>query len=171
MKSLLKSGIILTIATAALPVMAEERVNAFQDWAVYEESNPKTCWISSSPQKTENSRDGKPRTVTRGEIVLSVSYQADKSIVGEVSFAGGYPFDPDRYVKMTIGTQSFDLRPVGETAWPENPSVDQTVRVAMTKGATAVLTARSTRNTDTKDTFSLKGFTAALNDAKQRCGI
>jgi L-asparaginase II len=31
--------------------------------------------------------------------------------------------------------------------------------------------AESTRGTKTKDTFSLRGFTAALKDAKKRCGV
>ncbi|MEX0339706.1 MAG: invasion associated locus B family protein, partial [Arenibacterium sp.] len=40
---------------------------------------------------------------------------------------------------------------------------------AMKRGASAILTARSSRGTQTKDTFSLLGFTAALEDAETRC--
>ena len=40
----------------------------------------------------------------------------------------------------------------------------------MKRGAEAVLTARSARGTQTKDTFSLLGFTAAIEDADKRCG-
>jgi hypothetical protein len=39
----------------------------------------------------------------------------------------------------------------------------------MKRGAQAVITARSGRGTHTKDTFSLSGFTAALEDAEKRC--
>ena len=39
----------------------------------------------------------------------------------------------------------------------------------MKRGADAVLTARSSRGTITKDTFSLLGFTAAVEDAQKRC--
>ena len=39
----------------------------------------------------------------------------------------------------------------------------------MKRGKEAVLTARSARGTQTKDTFSLLGFTAALDDARKRC--
>jgi invasion protein IalB len=38
------------------------------------------------------------------------------------------------------------------------------------KGTTAVLTARSGKGTQTVDTFSLRGFTAAMEDAGKRCG-
>ena len=36
---------------------------------------------------------------------------------------------------------------------------------AMKRGAQATVTARSARGTQTKDTFSLLGFTAAVEDA------
>ena len=39
----------------------------------------------------------------------------------------------------------------------------------MKRGTEAVLTARSERGTQTKDTFSLLGFTAAIEDAEKRC--
>ena len=37
------------------------------------------------------------------------------------------------------------------------------------KGTNAVLTARSGKGTQTQDTFSLRGFTAATEDAAKRC--
>jgi len=40
---------------------------------------------------------------------------------------------------------------------------------AMKRGSEAVLTARSARGTKTQDTFSLLGFTAALDEAAKRC--
>jgi hypothetical protein len=40
---------------------------------------------------------------------------------------------------------------------------------AMRAGSDAVLTARSARGTQTKDTFSLVGYTAASDEAAKRC--
>ena len=39
----------------------------------------------------------------------------------------------------------------------------------MKRGVDAVLTARSSRGTQTKDTFSLLGYTAAVEEAEKRC--
>jgi hypothetical protein len=39
----------------------------------------------------------------------------------------------------------------------------------MKAGTTAVLSGRSGKGTETKDTFSLRGFTAAMTDAETRC--
>jgi hypothetical protein len=40
----------------------------------------------------------------------------------------------------------------------------------MKRGSNAIVTAVSSRGTTTKDTFSLLGFTAAVEDAEARCG-
>jgi invasion protein IalB len=54
-------------------------------------------------------------------------------------------------------------------AWAASPQDDQSIVTAMKRGAEAVLTARSSRGTQTEDTFSLLGFTAAVEDAETRC--
>ena len=46
---------------------------------------------------------------------------------------------------------------------------DATVLAALKGGTTAVLTAMSGKGTKTLDTFSLSGFTAAMEDAEKRC--
>ena len=46
---------------------------------------------------------------------------------------------------------------------------DKEIITAMKRGAKAVITGRSSRGTKTEDTFSLKGFTAAVEDASKRC--
>ena len=47
--------------------------------------------------------------------------------------------------------------------------VSACLMAALKGGTSAVVTARSGRGTQTQDTFSLRGFTAAMNDAGARC--
>ena len=70
---------------------------------------------------------------------------------------------------MVIGDSEFELFTEGEWAWPATPADDAKIITAMKRGADAVLTARSARGTQTKDSFSLLGFTAAFEDAEKRC--
>ncbi len=46
---------------------------------------------------------------------------------------------------------------------------DAKIVTALKRGTNAILSARSGRGTLTKDTFSLSGFTAAVEDAEKRC--
>ncbi|NQV67967.1 MAG: hypothetical protein HQ493_05715, partial [Rhodobacteraceae bacterium] len=49
------------------------------------------------------------------------------------------------------------------------PEVDAVILTAMKKGALAIVTGLSNKGTSTQDTFSLKGFTAAMEEAEARC--
>lgn len=150
-------------------------VTSITDWSVFVEEAtdtlPKQCWGVSKPKETVNTRDGQPVSVRRDAILLFVTFAPGKP--GEISFTGGYPFAPGSGVEVNIDGQSFTLITDAETdpewAWPASPEEDAALLAAMKQGTTASMTARSARGTQTVDTFSLRGFTAAMTDAEQRC--
>lgn len=155
----------------ALPAIAQEstnRVAANTDWSVFVEESPKECWGVSAPKETVNSKDGKPVSVKRGDILLFVTYRPGAA-EGEVSFSGGYPFASGSKVELDIGGTKFDLFTDGEWAWSGGPEDDARIVAALKTGSSAVLSGRSGRGTQTKDTFSLLGVSAALDEAKKRC--
>lgn len=146
------------------------RVAAKTDWSVFVEDNPTECWGVSTPKETVNSRDGRVVAVNRGQILLMVFYRPSAGAKGQVAFTGGYPFASGSTVNMNISGNTFELFTEGEWAWPATADDDSKIITAMKRGADAVLTARSGRGTNTKDSFSLLGFTAAVEDAAKRCG-
>ncbi len=145
------------------------RVFAKTDWSVFVESNPTQCWVVSSPKETVNTKDGRVVAVNRGDILMFVSYWPGSQKLGEVSFTGGYPFADGSTVSLQIGETRFELFTSGESAWAASPSDDNKIITAMKRGADAVISGVSSRNTKTQDKFSLLGFTAALEDAEKRC--
>ncbi len=166
------SGAISLMMMAPAMVFAQESTNqvaVMTDWSVFTDGNPKECWGVSSPKETVNSKDGKAVSVRRGDILLFVTYRAGGGGTGEVSFSGGYPFAPGSTVNVSIDGNSFELITEKEFAWTTGPDEDAAILAALKKGTTAVLSARSGKGTQTKDTFSLRGFTAAMEDAAKRC--
>ena len=163
----------LCMATMATTAFAQDestnRVAAKTDWSVFVESDPKECWSVSAPKETVNTRDGRVVAVRRGKILLFVFYRPDDKVKGQVTFTGGYPFAKGSFVNLDIGGTEFELVTEGEWAWPASAAEDAKIVAAMKRGSSAVLTARSSRGTQTKDTFSLLGFTAAVEDAEKRC--
>lgn len=160
------------MALATTSAFAQESTNLVAtktDWSVFTEGNPKECWGVSSPKETVNSRNGQPVSVRRGDILLFVTFRPGSGAMGEISFTGGYPFAPQSTVKVEIDGQSFELFSDGEWAWPASAEADAALLTAMKKGSTAILTGASGRGTQTKDTFSLRGFTAAMQEAEARC--
>lgn len=163
------AGCLFGAAQAQAQEQSTNRVAAKTDWSVFVEDNPTECWSVSAPRETVNTRGGRVVAVRRGDILLYVFYRPDAGVKGQVTFTGGYPFDDGSTVSMEISGNSFELFTEGEWAWPASPADDAKIITAMKRGAEATLTARSARGTTTKDTFSLLGFTAAVEDAEKRC--
>jgi hypothetical protein len=160
----------LLATSASAQDQSTNRVAAKTDWSVFVEDNPTECWGVSTPKETVNSRDGRVVAVNRGQILLMVFYRPSANAKGQVAFTGGYPFASGSTVNMNISGNTFELFTEGDWAWPATAEDDAKIITAMKRGADAVLSARSGRGTNTKDTFSLLGFTAAVEDAAKRCG-
>ena len=158
--------------TAQAALAQEESTNqvaAETAWSVFEDEDPKECWAVSSPTETVNTRDGRVVAVRRGDILLMTFYRPDADVSGQVAFTGGYPFASGSTVNLNIDGGEFELFTEGEWAWPASAAEDAKIISAFKRGVDAVLTARSTRGTKTEDTFSLMGYTAAVEEAEQRC--
>ena len=144
-------------------------VFAAADWSVHTVDNPRQCWAVSQPIEEVNTRDGRLVSVKRSDILLYVSYIPESGIKGQISFTGGYPYDAGSSVDVNIDGARYQMFTSDEWAWAPTDEVDKKMIQAMKRGAKAILTGRSSRGTKTEDTFSLKGFTAAVEDASKRC--
>lgn len=169
------TGMAAAAALAGAASAQEEstnRVAAVTDWSVFVESDPTECWGVSAPTEQRNTdiETGQVKAVRRGDALLFVAYRPAQNVSGEVSFTGGYAFAPNSTVELTISGRQFELFTQGEYAWPASPDDDAAIVNAMRAGSEAVVVARSARGTRTEDTFSLLGFTAALEEASSRCG-
>ena len=156
-----------TLAGGALAQVSSNRVAANTDWSVFVEGNPAECWGVSAPKETVNTKGGKPAQVKRGDILLFITYRQGGK--GEVSFTGGYPFAPDKPVTIDVNGAKFDMFVDGEWAFA-SPEADEKIISAMKAGSSAVVNAQSAKGTMTQDTFSLTGFSAAVDEAAKRCG-
>lgn len=165
-------GAVSLALVASMGLAQEEatnRVAASTDWSVFEETDPTECFGVSAPKEQLNTRDGQPVQVNRGETLLFVFYRPSQGVSGQVTFTGGYPFAGGSTVTLDIGGTEYQLFTEGEWAWPATPEDDSRIVEAMKIGVSAILTGVSGRGTTTRDTFSLLGFTAAVEEAQRRC--
>lgn len=157
----------LTVGAAS----AQTRVDAKRDWSIFEagEGAQKVCWIVSQPKSTSASRGGQTVQVNRGDIFLMVAVRPADQVKNEVSYLGGYPFKEGSNVTVTVGSDNYTMFTDGENAWTSSPADDDRLTAGFRSGTDARVQGESSRGTVTRDTFSLAGFTAALDEARKRC--
>ena len=74
-------------------------------------------------------------------------------------------------MQLKIGSKSWNLFTDGSSAWAPTASEDKAIVKAMRAGSSMVVKGTSSRGTLTTDTYSLLGFSKALGDINQACGL
>lgn len=167
-------GASFGLATLTGPAVAQEAsmTESSTDWAIYVVENPKECFIVSAPTTWRAERGGQAVDVRRSDIRFYISVIPSENIANEPSFMAGYPLRNDGTVELRVGSTTFALYPNPdinpEYAWSK-PEDDAALIASMRGGAEALVTGVSQRGTTTFDTFSLIGFTAAMERATELC--
>lgn len=162
------------LALAAMPAAAQSTVSSvadFQNWSVFVTETPRQCFVANRDAETEITRNGQPTSANRGDPYLYVTHTPGTEN-DVVSVFLGFPPDRNNPPIIGIGGQTYDLLPGqgGEREWAwVQPKDDKVVLGGMVAGTVAVVTSQSTTAKTIADSFSLLGFTDALNDARARC--
>jgi hypothetical protein len=164
---LLVAGALLAAPLAAAQAQSIERLGDFSDWSAfrYEESGNSVCFMASEPTKAEGNY------TVRGEIHAMVTHRPGEQRTDEVSIQAGYPYKENAPVEVEVGALKVRLFTQGDSAWTVDKDTDQKLVQAMIRGSTMVVLGTSARGTNTKDTYSLSGFTRAYETISQACGL
>jgi len=155
------------IICASSPAFAQtaKLVNTFNDWQVFvhEDGEEKICFAASAPKEML------PKGVNRGSVFIYLTTWQKDGVKNEFSVKIGYTFEPDSVPTATVGSDGFQLYPKEDKAFMRDPAEEKELVAEMRRGITLTLEGLSNRGTETKDTFSLRGVTAALNHVEEVC--
>src|SRR6185437_14079330 len=114
------------------------KLGGAQGWEAYVDAahGAKICYLIGKPGKSE------PAKIKRGPVFASVTHRPAEKRFNEVSFTSGYLFK--------------------DGAWTRDAATDKAVVEALAKGKQATIKGTSARGTATTDTYSLAGFSKAL---------
>ena len=157
---------LVLLLPAARAAEGDEILGQFRDWyaVAYDEQGTKICYMVSRPTSSEGSYD------RRGAVYVQVTRRSAEPAPDVVSFEAGYPFLDGAKIEVAIDGKNHDLFTKGQTAWAYDTDGDKTLVEAMAKGTRMVVKGVSARGTDTTDTYSLLGFTAAQRAMAEACG-
>ena len=118
------------------------------------------CFIQSIPIKTEI-----PKGKKRGENYILV-YKMHKNPDLIIQLTAGFNYKSSDSVTVQIDKGVYDFYTDDDTAWSKD---DKKAIYAMKKGLEFVTTGISSKGTKVVDTYSLNGFTAAINLLTEDC--
>ena len=144
-------------------------LGSYRDWDAMVgtmQDGSKTCYMISTPKRSSASK----KDAVRGQIYMTVTHRPKFGVKGEVNAVVGYPIRRGSEANISVdGRHSFSFFTEGSGAWAYDPKDDASAVSAMKAGSTLVVKASSQRGTDTTDTYSLSGFTAAYNAITKAC--
>lgn len=158
----LASALIVAIASAA---SAATLVKTYRDWSVFshEDSNKKICFAASQP------KDSTPEGANREGVFFYISAWPKDGVKSEVSVRLGYQIQKGSTVKISVGSEAYDLFAKDDKAFVADPTQELKLIEAMKRGSTMKVEATSDSGSATEDTFSLIGISAALKGLEDTC--
>ncbi len=163
-------GLIASLAFSSLgsPVVAQEATNlgTFSAWTAWKgtDANGEMCYIASQPQESA------PSGVNRSPIHFLVIHRKGLGTKNEVQTLIGYPFNSsDAKASATVDGRAFPMVTEGEAAWLASAGDEPNFVAAMKAGTRMVVRGTSQRGTNTTDTYSLSGVTAAMTEIDKAC--
>jgi len=166
--SIIKSFIILILVSLfAVSANSQEvkKVGKFKDWEamIIVEQTGKVCFAQSIPvlqSPKSNLRDAR----------IFVSFRPGEKVSNEISITGGYEFNKKNSIIATSGKSNykFDIAQEG-FAWIADNKLENKMINTMKKGSRIMITGHNQKGSQTKDHYSLLGFTKAYNAAKTSC--
>jgi hypothetical protein len=165
---LLTAAVLAAGVAAAQPALSATSIGTFRQWNAYTstEGGGKMCFAASQPT---DSKYSKPVS-GRDPVFFMVTSIPSKSIKNEASTIIGYPFADNAKVTVEIdGATSFTMFTDKDSAWIEASGQEADLIAAMQKGTRMTVKGVSRRGTETVDTYSLSGITAALDAIAKEC--
>jgi invasion protein IalB len=161
-----KNVIIGAIALCLFSVgfaAAQQLQQTSGDWRVFTagEGTARQCYIASVPVKKTGNYSA------RSEPFVMVTARA---LAGdEVSVSSGYPYKDGGQVSLTIDARRYDLFTQGDRGWAYDAEQDKNLVAAMMKGSQMEVKGTSQKGTFSADSYSLSGFTSAMQKMKALC--
>lgn len=152
MKKNLFLTVLFLISLISCNVFAEENWKFVKDIEY--------CFIQSVPIKTEI-----PEGKTRGKYGILV-YTMHKNPDLIVQITSGFNYKSSSSITVKIDGGDYDFYTDADTAWAKD---DKKVIYAMKKGLDLITIGISSKGTKVIDTYTLKGFTAAVKELSENC--
>ena len=158
-------GLGLSISLAGAQGAQPSLLGTFEDWEAYKTTDTRgtVCYAISAPKVKL------PAAAKRDSVYFLLTSWPGAKISNEPSLLIGYPFKDGSKASVQVGADKFEFFTKVDGGWmPTGPDEGKLV-ASMRSTAEMTVKGTSKRGTNTTDTYSLKGLSAALDKVAEGC--
>jgi len=161
----------LGIAPATAATDAPLQLGAFQSWTAFEvgTGDSKACYVIARPQSSD------PAKAKRDPIAFLVTDWPARKAKAEPEAVPGYQYKDGSTVTAEVGGDKFEFFTKNDGgqggAWIKSTTDEARLITAMRANGQMIVTGISKRGTMTHDTYTLGGFSDALDKIHLACGM
>ena len=150
----------LTFANANDP----KSVGKFKNWETftYDDGKGKICFAQTVPLERS------PNNFIRKPSRLFVTFRKSEKVKNEISVTSGHEYKPASVTAKT-GKNEFSFLSQGNFAWIIDGEEEFNLIKTMKKASKLSISATARNGSQTKDLYSMMGFTKAYNTARKNC--
>ena len=159
---------IIFFITLANQISAEEvkKLGKHKDWETYviNSASGKVCFAQSKPVLQA------PKKNSSREARLFISFRPGEDVTNEISITSGYDYNTKNSVTAISGKNKYKFDIIKESfAWMADNKFEKRMIKTMQKGSRIMVTAYNLKGSQTRDHYSLLGFTKAYKATKANC--
>ncbi|MBL8685959.1 MAG: invasion associated locus B family protein [Alphaproteobacteria bacterium] len=177
MKKLLQSISVISMIFLSTGLVAQQPkptmtdLGKFDNWqaASFEENGKTGCFMVSDAVKSEAVEGSYS---SRGRVYMMITHRPANNTLDTVTFFTGYPYKLNSEVTIQVDNGAKHiLFTQDDKAWVKDANGDKILVDAMRRGKNLTVLGTSARNTKTRDTFSLTGFSKAYAAINTACNV
>ena len=163
-KSSLLYFFLITFISSVTFADEPKSVGKYKNWEtfVYTDNKGKICFAQTIPKERS------PKVLKREASRLFVTFRKAEKIKNELSVTSGHTYRQSSVI-ATSGKNEFAFFSQGNFAWLIDGEEEYNLIKTMKKASRLSISAKTNTGTQTKDLYSMMGFTKAYNTAKKSC--
>jgi hypothetical protein len=163
-KSSLLYCFLITFISSVTFADEPKSVGKYKNWETftYTDGKGKICFAQTMPKERS------PKALKREASRLFVTFRKTEKIKNEISVTSGHIYRQSSVVAKS-GKNKFELFSQGSFAWILDGEEEFNLIKVMKRASQLTITSAAKNGNQTRDLYSMMGFTKAYNTAKKSC--
>jgi hypothetical protein len=153
-----RRGLAIGLALLASPLLAKERLGAYQSWAAFEDAEIPRCYAIGAPEESSG----------QGGYV-SIGFWPKRGLTHQVYVHLSRNRSATAGVTLTAGGRRFRLVPDGNGGWAKDRTMDLAIVAAIRTSQSLSVQSSGVNGGNIIDAYALRGAASAIDAAALGC--